>query len=428
MTPLWSVMPGDARATGLAAESVHCCVTSPPYWQLRRYQGAGEGCIGEEATVELYLEHLLEVFREVRRVLRRDGVLWVNIGDSRINSPGNGRGGGEQMEGGLPHYSSGAKPGVSLNLAGIPERFALAMQAAGWVWRDTICWAKAAPMPESVQGTRWERCRVKVGDNGRGVEAQRIGAMPERPQQDHNGKDFAPSATWADCPGCAKCRDTDGLVLRRGSWRCTDAWEHIFMFVKGPGYWADGEDVKTAHLYDGRQATKAPLGDRGDYEQGMDGHERWPGSGANRRNVWSDLSRETSVPGHYAQFPPSLPARCIQASTSDCGCCPRCGAQWARVVDRTPGLIRGGSWSDELGHESQHRERQNGETRTLGYRTTCKCPPADPVPATVLDPFCGVGSTLLAAARLGRCGIGVEISPDYCALARARLENRTPWF
>ena len=105
--------------------SVHCCVTSPPYWGLRDY--GHDGQIGLESTPEAYVARMVEVFREVRRVLREDGTLWLNLGDS---------------------YKGGKQ------LGGIPWRVAFALQADGWWLRQDIIWSKPNPMPESVR----DRC------------------------------------------------------------------------------------------------------------------------------------------------------------------------------------------------------------------------------------------------------------------------------
>lgn len=109
----------------LPDESVHCCVTSPPYWGLRDY--GHDGQIGLEEAPEAYVSRLVEVFREVRRVLRSDGTLWLNLGDS---------------------YASGKQ------LVGIPWRVAFALQADGWWLRQDLIWHKPNPMPESVR----DRC------------------------------------------------------------------------------------------------------------------------------------------------------------------------------------------------------------------------------------------------------------------------------
>lgn len=413
MTPLWSLHQTDSRSIPLPDASVHCVVTSPPYWALRRYAGAGPGCIGEEATVEEYLAHLLEVFAEVKRVLRDDGVLWVNIGDKRDKG-----------------------------LLRIPDRFAEAMVNDGWTLQDDIAWTKLAPMPESVQGTSWQRCRVKVTAQDYSAYQQAGKVSSGETSGGHRNRDalggvWQGGATWAACPGCAKCAANDGWVLRRGSWRCTDAWEHIFCFVKGTGYFADGEGV--------RQPSNPSSVARYHYQYGnafgairqSDGKDKRDGGylstvedhGANLRNVWV-LPVERGVPGHYAQFPPSLPARCIQISTSDKGVCPECGAQWARMVEHTNMEIArsGNAEASGIRIMASGTMVKEAETRTVGWRATCAHGDLPPVPATVLDPFAGVGTTLLAASRLGRRSVGVELSPQYVALARQRLDAGAPRF
>jgi DNA modification methylase len=121
------IIPGDCIAglRTLPDASIYCCVTSPPYWGLRDY--GHDGQIGLEATPEAYVARMVEVFREVRRVLRDDGTLWLNLGDSY---------------------------GSRKQLCGIPWRVAFALQQDGWVLRQDIIWHKPNPMPESVR----DRC------------------------------------------------------------------------------------------------------------------------------------------------------------------------------------------------------------------------------------------------------------------------------
>ena len=514
---------GDARSVPLPDQSVHCVVTSPPYWGLRDYQlpttvwggdpacghiwefvpaetgrepisssadtgscsicGAWRGSLGLEPDVGQYIDHLSQVFTEIHRVLRNDGVFWANIGDSRLDG----------------------------GLAGIPERLVFALQDSGWVRRQTVVWDKDAPMPESVQGTRWERCRVKVekgavarhghtrgvghvnesnvgrrrqknddhidrrkvgfndryfgppkshanGDQGdtdfsecwfgRGRENWRLGAKPGRPQQDHDGRDFLPGAQWTDCPGCVKCEANDGYVLRRGSWRCTTGHEYIYMFTKEMGYYSDGVPVATP-LRPGAIARAAQNG----------GHPRWDGNrdrqstqtpqtvdishmapttGANRRSVWRDIRLEPYSGDHYAVFPSDLPRLCIQSSTSEAGVCPSCGSQWARVVHKKPstmnvrvrdaakGVSAHKSWfhtgatDDEI---AAYGIEEDGQHKTVDWRPTCKCGDTNPIPATVLDPFVGTGTTCLAAQRLGRSSVGLDLSTSYLDQAVKRLSE-----
>jgi DNA modification methylase len=163
------IISGDCIAglRTLPDESVHCCVTSPPYWGLRDY--GHDGQIGLEPTPEAYVARMVEVFREVRRVLRDDGTCWVNLGDSYNNagSSKNGTGLDGKQRGGatgadgecgykkrdLRHALKGS--GIKhKDLCGIPWRVAFALQADGWWLRQDIIWHKPNPMPESVR----DRC------------------------------------------------------------------------------------------------------------------------------------------------------------------------------------------------------------------------------------------------------------------------------
>jgi DNA modification methylase len=164
------ILHGDCRELlkTLAAESVHCCVTSPPYFGLRDYGVAGQ--IGVEATPDAYVQELVSVFRAVRRVLRQDGTLWLNLGDSYASSPPGNKTLGVSAKSGL-HGVNGASGRYRQTLAcghatkrdtskiqgikakdliGIPWLVAFALRADGWWLRSHIIWHKLNPMPESV--------------------------------------------------------------------------------------------------------------------------------------------------------------------------------------------------------------------------------------------------------------------------------------
>ena len=149
----YRILEGDVldRLRELPDESAQCAVTSPPYWGLRDY--GVDGQIGLEPTPELFVARMVEAFREVRRVLRKDGTCWVNLGDSYA-SGGRGnydvvsdnKGNGASRGLGRP-TANGYKP---KDLCGIPWRVAFALQADGWYLRSDIIWHKPNPMPESV--------------------------------------------------------------------------------------------------------------------------------------------------------------------------------------------------------------------------------------------------------------------------------------
>lgn len=237
--------------------SVHTIVTSPPYWGLRDYKtpeqvwggksgcghrwteekarslcarcGAWRGSLGNEPTPELYAGHLVEVFREVRRVLRDDGTVWLNLGDSYFGSgvnDGMKNPGINQMAacGVVKRQSPSTGHLKPKDLCGIPWTVAKALQADGWWLRSDVIWAKRNAMPESLAGWRWERCRVKIGEKeNAGLRAGRV-AHGDR----HDGG-MQPASVYCDCPGCKQCQPTDGMVLRKGSWRPTRSHEYIFL-------------------------------------------------------------------------------------------------------------------------------------------------------------------------------------------------------
>lgn len=156
------ILHGDCRAMlkTLESDSVHCCVTSPPYWGLRSYLPDGHQDkhleIGSEPTVHDWVATMVEVFREVRRVLRPDGTCWVNLGDSYANDgKWGGSTGGKHVK--AQHGASGIGRGKVItglkpkDLVGQPWRVAFALQADGWWLRQEIIWAKKNPMPESCR-------------------------------------------------------------------------------------------------------------------------------------------------------------------------------------------------------------------------------------------------------------------------------------
>jgi DNA modification methylase len=373
LTPIreqWISPNGDARILhgsvlrrlpDIPAESIHCCVTSPPYWGLRDYgtgtwEGGDEECdhkaesrqgktgdratrttghddyyrdicrkcgarrideqIGLEETPEAFVAKLVDVFREVRRVLRDDGTLWLNLGDSYASS------------GGLGHYEAGAtaQSGNTLtgqcrrvrfnsegikpkDLVGIPWMVAFALRADGWYLRQDIIWAKPNPMPESV-------------------------------------------------------RD-----------RCTKAHEYIFLLSKSPRYWYDAEAIKEEGSGVGGGACIGPQTKAG-FSKIDDGHASIGGASMvqsrrydrpdyktrNRRSVWT-VATCPYPEAHFATFPPDLIEPCILAG------CPEGG--------------------------------------------------------TVFDPFTGSGTTGEVCIQHGRRFVGCELNAEYIELAAARISKAT---
>ena len=315
---------------------------------------------------------------------------------------------------------------------GLPHRLAFALVDDGWLWRDEVVWHKPAPMPESMASWRWERCRVKVAaapkdspkyDNRNRAD---VGYMATDGSQD--------SAQYAPCPGCPRCAPNDGYVLRRGSWRTTDAHEFCLVFAKRMGNYADKQAVEEAGGWDMRPANRLQ-GDEyltNGIGQAVAGASL--GTTPATRNPRS-VQRWATEPlpqaelkarfgaGHFAAFPTGLPAFFIRAYTPERGCCAECGAPWARCVEREAMVI---DRTDN--HPAELRTMTSGtmvsppSSRTLGWRPTC-AHAGDPIPSTVLDCFSGSGSTAIAAHLLGRSAIGIELNPRYIDLAKWRLER-----
>lgn len=311
---------GDALSTlrGMPAESVHCIITSPPYYGLRDYGVVGQ--IGLEASPEQYVESLVSVFREARRVLHPSGTLWLNLGDC---------------------YWKGAKhPTLKpKDLLGIPWAVAFALREDGWWLRSAITWAKRAPVPESIR---------------------------DRP---------------------------------------TSATEMIFLMAKGRRYFYDAE------------AVKEPSAQR-------------EGAKRNMRNFWL-LGPEPFPGAHFATFPTEIPRRAVLAGTSEKGCCPRCRSPWERVIGRRKHPKR--DVAAQRKETAARTGRRDGytfgpsgmldTTYTVGWQPTCDCGLAETVSCTVLDPFCGSGTTLLVASCLGRSALGIELNAEYARLAEQRIQQ-----
>ena len=263
-TPLTTLYQGDARDVllTLADESVQTVVTSPPYGGLRDY--GVDGQIGLEPTPELYVENMVSIFREVRRVLRSDGTLWLNMGDSYA---GSGAGGGGNRKGnehgqhnavakkGRPSALPTHKP---KDLVGIPWRLAFALQADGWYLRSDIIWSKPNPMPESVQ---------------------------DRP---------------------------------------TKAHEYIFLLTKSARYYYDAEAIKETASNAGNAIS---LGQKSFSKRQALGANVLPsGNGLhdtytvpdrrNKRSVW-EIPTQPYSEAHFATFPEALVRPCILAGTSE---------------------------------------------------------------------------------------------------------------
>lgn len=305
MNDHYTIHQGDALAVlkTMPDESVQCCVTSPPYWGLRDY--GHDGQMGLEPTPDEYVAGMVALFREVRRVLKDDGVLWLNLGDSYASNPSSGGTQSSKMTGGehkrTPRRDyirpDGLKP---KDLVGIPWRVAFALQADGWWLRSDVIWAKPNPMPESVR---------------------------DRPTRAH---------------------------------------EYVFLLTKAARYFWDADSVSTKTITGGRKNLGMPkqraraMGRKASGNEIDGGKDKIRGLTKNIRTVWT-ITPQPTPDAHFATFPEALPERCIKAAS------------------------------------------RKGDT--------------------VLDPFTGSGTTGRVALRLGRKFAGIELNPEYVALAHERIQE-----
>lgn len=374
------ILIGDSRdlLQTLPDQSVHCCVTSPPYFGLRDY--GCDGQMGLEPTPDEFVQGMVDLFREVRRVLRDDGTLWLNLGDSYASyrdgkaTPDTTRGkntGTLVEKGKAKNRSASTFAGTSIkhkDLIGIPWRVAFALQADGWYLRQDIVWSKPNPMPESV-------------------------------------------------------RD-----------RCTKAHEYLFLLTKKPRYFFDNEAIKEPMAASSiprlKQNVAAQIGTtRANGGAKTNGNFKATGDVStgmrNKRDVWT-VTTKPFKEAHFATFPPDLIEPCILAGTSAKGVCANCGSPFQRDVKRTAMVLDRSERTHDKG-----RTRSSGtmveppSSTTLGWQATCKCDAAI-IPATVLDPFFGAGTTGLVAERHGRNWIGCELNPEYAEIAERRIAAERP--
>jgi DNA modification methylase len=432
----------------LTRDSIHCCVTSPPYWNLRNYgvtpqvwggdpncthrwekeryydEGGGparseelftqagdenaqrlkrsrwktdercsrchawRGSLGLEPTITDYVEHLVYIFREVKRVHREDGTVWLNLGDRYFRPLRAGwRTGGNGSVGKPAREPSSMVPTGGLkakDLVGLPWRVALALQADDWYVRSEVIWHKPNGIPESVT---------------------------DRPTRCH---------------------------------------EHLFLLTKRPRYFYDAEAIreplKAATLLRERSGKGRAIMSQVVHSlrpEATGEKKPWHplGDGRNKPSVWTFSPSKKSL-DHPATFPERLVEPCVRAGTSERGCCPSCGAPWKRIVERQgpqPAWQRacGGSaerkrsvskdvsLSGKLDPMALKERILNGLSRrvTVGWEPTCACPRLEPVPCVVLDPFCGSGTVGAVALSQGRKFIGIDLNAQYLLLTKSRLDR-----
>lgn len=315
MLELNKIHCGDTRELLklLPAESINCCVTSPPYWGLRDY--GCDGQIGLESTPEEFVQNMVEIFREVKRAMRKDGTLWLNLGDSYNAGRNGGHAGGVKQNHPKYQQRSGANvPGLKpKDLVGIPWRVALALQADEWYLRQDIIWAKPNPMPESVT----DRCT-------KSHEYIFLMSKSERYFYDHEAiKEPAGDKGNANSfRGGAYCNGykDNGLLGKRTVSGNTK--------VKIPAGWDTSKGSRSHGNFhkEGRNGSAysfarntSTQGKPGSPDQHREDREDIEYCGTrNKRSVWT-VATAPYKKAHFATFPPKLIEPCILAG------CPKDG-------------------------------------------------------------------------------------------------------
>ncbi len=386
------IYQGDCREVlaRLPERSVHCVVTSPPYWNLRDY--GVEGQLGMEETPWEYIDNMVEVFSQVHRVLRDNGTLWLNLGDTYCQDDKWGGRSGELHRGVFPRprkaRHSGLKP---KDLVGIPWRVAFALQADGWYLRQDNIWHKPSPMPESARDrtTTSHEYLFQFSKSPRYFYDDVATMEPVTGNAHSRGDGVNP-----------KSRVPSGWDTRAGNHR-----------EKTGRYPTPKQNESFAAAVNELVTTRK------------------------KRSVWT-IAAVPFKGAHFATFPPDLVTPCILAGTSERGCCPMCGAPYERLTEKTRRPTRPGrdNVNDQTGMANRDSQRHVTDIVTIGWEPPCDChkqgeKPSDfatftrgwysanlhaiPDNCTVLDPFCGTGTVGQVARQYGRDFIGVELSQEY---------------
>jgi DNA modification methylase len=386
------VVQGDARHLPLPDASVDLVVTSPPYFSLRSYQDGGQhydGQVGSETTPAAFVDALIECTREMVRVLKPSGSMFINLGDTYSRHIGVKGGHGQALQGRDDRYqTAGPRSAPSLwripakSLIGMPWRYALrCIDDLGLILRAEIIWDKPNGLPESVTD-RVRRSHEQWFHFS--LNPRYYSAIDEVREESTD-------------------RSPTGIAPNKGMRDST----------------IGGRAAALSSKF--RPNMHNPLG-------------KLPGS------VWSIPSQPLSVPAHlgvdhFAAFPCEWPRRII-LGWSPGGVCVECGegrrpeydrnivaTRWranrtTRDMANSDGRVAAGpAWQHGLGVYGHY------ELSRTGYACACPEPAAPTRPSVVLDPFAGTGTTCLVASAHGRAGIGVELSHDYVRLARWRCSD-----
>ena len=369
------ILQGDCIETlqKLDDKSINTCITSPPYWGLRNYNDE-EKQLGMEDTPEEFVDNLVKVFREVKRVLRDDGTVWLNLGDS-YSSGGRTTTTNQSLRGDKDYGVTRPKPSKGIkpkDLIGIPWRVALALQQDGWYLRQDIIWHKPNPMPESVKD------------------------------------------------------------------RCTKAHEYIFLLSKNVKYYFDNEAIKEDGVIKagtkGAKGSKERQNQKGVNARPPE-YKIYDGK-RNKRSVWT-VTTKPFKGAHFATFPKDLIEPCVLAGCPE-KICADCNTPYIRQVEskrfkrnelpKDDPRYRPNTYEGSYKDINGKADAGYTETKDLGVQKQCDCKTNETKAGTVLDPFGGSGTTGIVAANHNRHAVLCELNQEYIDLAKDRINQEVGMF
>lgn len=479
------ILQGDCRdiLPTLPSESVDCIVTSPPYWGLRSYLPAGHPDkareLGLEPTLGEHIATLIGVFRELRRVLKKTGVVWVNYGDCYATAP-NGRSAADtkaadnddrtfrdkpfstvgpifdpNKEAGdrcggpckqRTHDGQAAHTGRILaggilkakDLCMVPERLFIALQDDGWWVRSKLPWIKRNGMPESINdrpANSLEQIGLLTRSERYWYDADAVRKAASPSTNARVSQDVANQAGSLRANGGTKTNGPMKAVVRKPGVTPKSAPEGTNIKAKGSFH----------------ESTSEVLADRNFRNTDLffsSLQEPWGLiSDADGNALAIDATPQGFREAHYATFPPALIEPLILAGCPE-KVCAECGNPWVRVVEKGEPLIEWqracggdaeGQYDGEATKDFASAKAQNAsdvkrrilagmvERKTAGFAPTCKCD-APTVPGTILDPFGGAGTVGLVADRFGRNAILIDLDRSSIDIAERRIRNDGPMF
>jgi|9_EtaG_2_1085328.scaffolds.fasta_scaffold03939_14 DNA modification methylase len=349
----------------LPDQSINTCITSPPYWGLRDY--GEDKQLGMEDTPEEFVNNLVEVFREVKRVLRDDGTVWLNLGDTYSatrwsNTPSTT--GISQSYSDIVLQKKTKLP--DKNLVGIPWRVAFALQQDGWYLRQDIIWHKPNPMPESVKDR------------------------------------------------CTKAHEYIFLLSKSPKYY----FDNETIKEESKTKWNSNKISKQIKIIETNKMEN--------FRQGKGHHPDKVQSGRNKRSVWT-VTTKPFKGAHFATFPMDLIEPCVLAGCPEKACV-ACGKPYERVIQKQKSLKvernkRSGTDDRKIGGVLDKYNRENPPI-DLGLEKQCNCETNETKSGTVLDPFGGSGTTGIVASNHNRKAVLIELNTEYIEIARQRIQDQ----